>query len=42
MLRSHMRGTGGLVVWTAAILVLVCLGILRASVSFARSIRPNT
>ena len=36
-----MRGAGGLVARTAAILVLVCLGILRASVSFARSTPPE-
>ena len=36
-----MRGAGGLVARTAAILVLVCLCILRASVSFARSTPPE-
>ena len=36
-----MRGAGGLVARTAAILVLVCLGVLRASVSFARSTPPE-
>jgi hypothetical protein len=36
-----MRGAGGSVVRAAAILVLVCLGILSASVSFARSTPPE-
>ena len=41
MLRIHMRGAGGTAARTAAIVVLACLSMLRASVSFARSTPPE-